>query len=210
MIRDAYLEAAEIAVTLLRDPAVATRWSEPSALADFSVGGLAAHLAVQVLRTDQVLAAPPPQEAPIDLWQHYRRSAWVTSGLDSDANVGIRESGEARAAEGPVAVADNAAEILQRVRELLAPAPADRVVALPWTGWSLTLDDFLLTRTMEIVVHSDDLAVSVGVETPAMPEAATAPVITLLAAVAAQRHGAYPLIRALSRAERAPETISAF
>ena len=209
-MRQAYLDAAEVALTLLRDPAVAERWSEPSALADFSVGGLAAHLAVQVLRTDQVLAAPPPQEAPIDVLEHYRRSAWVSTDLDSEANIGIREGGEALAAPGPVAVVDNTAQTLQRVRELLAPAPADRVVALPWTGWSLTLDDFLLTRTMEIVVHGDDLAVSVGVETPAMPAAATDPVIRLLAGVAAQRHGAYPLIRALSRAERAPETISAF
>jgi len=37
---------------------------------------------------------------------------------------------------------------------------------VPRQGWSLSLDDLLTTRTMEIAVHSDDLAVSVGVAAP--------------------------------------------
>jgi hypothetical protein len=41
MTRDAFLDSAEIAATLLRAPVLAHRWSTPSALADFSTGGLA-------------------------------------------------------------------------------------------------------------------------------------------------------------------------
>lgn len=63
---------------------------------------------------------------------------------------------------------------------------------------------------MELVVHLDDLAVRVGVPTPEVPAAATDAVIGLLAALAARRHGAVPVIRALTRAERAPESIAGF
>jgi hypothetical protein len=62
---------------------------------------------------------------------------------------------------------------------------------------------------MEICVHADDLAASVGLPTPEFPPGVTAPVVDLLAQLAAQRHGATAVIRALSRAERAPASIAA-
>jgi hypothetical protein len=49
--------------------------------------------------------------------------------------------------------------------------PADRVVLLPWGPWSLTLDDMLITRIMEIAVHGDDLAYTVGSLDLQLPEA---------------------------------------
>jgi Mycothiol maleylpyruvate isomerase N-terminal domain. len=209
MIRDAYLETAAVAVTLLREPVVAERWAEPSALAEFSVGGLAAHLASQVTRAGVPLEEPGAGD-PIDVLDHYRRSAWVDGDIHSEVNTGIRERSEGLAGSGPAAVADAADAALDRLRTVLPAEPADRVVHLLWAGWSLTLDDFLLTRTMEIVVHSDDLAVSVGLPTPELPTEATDATVRLLAAVAARRHGPIALVRALSRAERAPESITAF
>ena len=74
----------------------------------------------------------------------------------------------------------------------------------------MTLDDFLLTRLIELVVHSDDLAASVGLETPQLPADVVDPVVDLLARLAVHRHGPTAVIRTLSRAERAPATISAF
>jgi hypothetical protein len=54
-------------------------------------------------------------------------------------------------------------------------------------------------------------AVTVGGRaTPKVPAAATDAVIGLLAAVAARRHGPVSVIRALTRAERAPGSIAAF
>ena len=76
--------------------------------------------------------------------------------------------------------------------------------------WGLRLDDLLVTRMMEIAVHSDDLAVSVGIATPQLPAQVLDPVLKLLADLAVRRHGAVALLRALSRSERAPATISAF
>ena len=80
----------------------------------------------------------------------------------------------------------------------------------PAGPWALRLDDFLTTRMMEIAVHSDDLACSAGVPTPQLPDAVLDPVFALLSRLAARRHGAPALLRALTRAERAPATVAAF
>ena len=92
----------------------------------------------------------------------------------------------------------------------LADQPADRVVVIPWQGWALTLEDFLVTRMMEIAVHSDDLAASVGVEAPTLPPVVLEPVLALLTGLAVRRHGQAAVLRALSRSERAPHSIAAF
>ena len=208
--RQAYLVAASSAVDLLAEPAVARGWSEPSALAKLSVGGLAAHLGVQVLNVPLALDHDVPDEAPIGLLEHYARVAWLGADLDGDANSGIRAGSESQAAAGAVALVSQVREQVDHLRSRLAAEPPDRVVRLPWTGWSLSLDDLLVTRLMEIAVHSDDLAVSVGVEPPRLPDAVLDPVLDLLTRLSVRRHGATAVLRALSRAERAPTSIAAF
>jgi len=81
---------------------------------------------------------------------------------------------------------------------------------MPWWAWSLTFEDFLVTRMMEIVVHSDDLAVSLDREPPTWPAGVLEPVLSLLTGVAVMRHGQAAVVRTLSRAERAPGVIAAF
>ena len=83
------------------------------------------------------------------------------------------------------------------------------MVPLPWVRWSLTLDDLLITRMMEIAVHSDDLAASCAIATPDPP----ADVIDghrPAQPARAPRHGQAAVLRSLSRAERAPAHIAAF
>lgn len=210
MTTDAYLDAAEVALNLLRQPPVVAGWSQPSALPGFTIGGLAAHLAGQVTLAERVLRAEPPSEPAISLLNHYRRSPWAGAGRDSAANVAIRQLGQRHSEVGPERVSDATAAGLARLRDLLPGQPPERVVALPWTGWCLTLDDFLLTRIVELVVHSDDLAVSAKIATPQMPVAATGATIRVLTAVAEQRHGPTAVVRAFSRAERAPTSLSVF
>ena len=93
---------------------------------------------------------------------------------------------------------------------MLAARETHDPVLIPWHGWSLAAYDFLVTRMMEIVVHSDDLAASVGVETPEFPDDVVAPVLALLADVAVRRHGQAAVVRTLSRPQRAPRSVSAF
>ncbi|MEV4399553.1 maleylpyruvate isomerase N-terminal domain-containing protein [Nonomuraea sp. NPDC049607] len=209
-IRQSYLVAAASAMSLLRDPAVRAAWEKPSALTEFSVAGLAGHLAHQIVRVVDVLDTGEEPGEPIPLIEHYTRSPWVQAGLDHESNVSIRRGGQAAAADGHATLVDHTQALLDRLLVELPAEPADRVVRLPWAGWSLLLDDFLLTRVMELVVHSDDLAASVGIETPELPPAIIEPVVELLARLAVHRHGATAVIRTLSRAERAPATISAF
>jgi hypothetical protein len=54
-----------------------------------------------------------------------------------------------------------------------------------------------------------DLAASVGLPTPEFAGPAVETVIDVLSRLAVQRHGATAVVRALSRAERAPATIAA-
>jgi uncharacterized protein (TIGR03083 family) len=208
--RDDFLSTARSAADLLREPAVAAAWSGPSALPGFSVGGLAGHLAYQILAVPQALGGPAPRERTISLLEHYGRVRWIGAGIDDEINVRIRHGGEQAAAEGPAALAERVDSVVKELTDGLASA-ANRPVRIPlWGPWSLLLDDMLTTRMMELAVHSDDLAVSVGIATPTLPQGAVDTVIDLLSRLAVRRHGPTAVLRALSRAERAPTTIAAF
>ncbi|MFI5908192.1 maleylpyruvate isomerase N-terminal domain-containing protein [Dactylosporangium sp. NPDC051541] len=208
MIRHAFLATAATALTVLRDPALEDRWATPSALPDFTTAGLARHLANQVEHTATYLAAPPGPAA-IPVLEHFTRNAWVTSGADSPDNVDIRRRGEHAATSTSAAgLADVVAAALTELRAVLPAQPADRIVDLG--DWGLAVDDFLLTRLVELVVHVDDLAVSLDRPTPPIDPAAAAATIDLLSRVATWRHGPLPVIRALARHERSAGSIAAF
>jgi Mycothiol maleylpyruvate isomerase N-terminal domain len=209
-VRTAYADAAAAAVALLREPAVAAAWDQPSALPHWRVSGLAGHLARQVTTVPLVLGQPAGDQAPITLMDHYARVTWLGAGPEQEINVAIRRDSDQAAADGPAVLAARAAATLEALRRTLPAEPADRVVHLPWGPWSLSLNDFLITRMMEIAVHSDDLASSVGVPAAELPPAVTGPVLKLLSQLAVRRHGFPAVLRALSRAERAPATIAAF
>ncbi|WP_328889345.1 maleylpyruvate isomerase N-terminal domain-containing protein [Streptomyces sp. NBC_00316] len=208
-LKDAYLDTAAQAVTLLGAPEVAASWAKSSALAEMTVGGLAGHLAYQVFSVTSALQEPISKEAPIPLLEHYARAAWIDAPLDGEVNSGIRANGEDIASEGPQALLERARATLAEQKAALPPVRGDRVVFMPQTGWALSLDDFLVTRMMELAVHMDDLAVSVGIAAPELSATAFDPVLTLLAGLAARRHGQAALLRALARVERAPAAINA-
>jgi uncharacterized protein (TIGR03083 family) len=208
--RDDFLSVARSGAELLRAPAVAAAWSSPSALPKFSVGGLAGHLAYQILSAQQALTGPVPKVPTITLLEHYGRVQWIDAGLDDEINVRIRDGGDELAAEGPAALAARVDAAVEHLTDDLASA-ADRPVRIPlWGPWTMLLDDMLITRMMELAVHSDDLAVSVGIATPELPQSAVDTVIDLLSRLAVRRHGPTAVLRALSRAERAPDSIAAF
>jgi hypothetical protein len=205
----AYLDTADRAVALLAAPEVAASWEGPSALPGMTVGGLAGHLAYQILSVDPVLREPASQDLPIPLLEHYARAVWLGAPLDAEVNAGIRAKGEGIGSAGARALPAHTREALARQREGLPRLRGDQSVFMPQTGWALSLDDFLVTRMMELAVHMDDLAVSVGATGPELPDAAFDSVLTLLVRLSARRHGQAALLRALARAERAPSVVSA-
>jgi Mycothiol maleylpyruvate isomerase N-terminal domain len=208
-VRETYLRTAGIAVALLSSPEVAAAWSELSALDKMTVGAVAAHLARQIHSVPEVLAQQPGERV-IGVLDHYARSEWVGADLDAEVNQGTRRKAEVSAADGPAALASRTIGLLTQLHDVLAAEPGDRIVSLPWTSWSMTLDDFLVTRLVEIAVHTDDLACSVSLPTPALPERVTDLVLAVLCQLAGRRHGVTSVLRALARSERAPASIAAF
>ena len=209
-LRDAFLRAADHALALLSRDEVAAAWDRPSALAQWSVGGLAAHLADQVPIAVRLLTAEASELEPITVEAHYERAAWASASLDEEVNRGIRDRGEERACEGRDAVTRSVAEARVGLLAALAAAEHDRAVLIPWQGWALARDDFLTTRMLEVVVHGEDLAASVSIDAPPLPTDVLDPVLRLLGRLAVRRHGQAAVIAALSRSERAPRTVSAF
>jgi hypothetical protein len=205
----AFPVAARTAANLLRDPAVAACWTGPSALEDFRVSGLAGHLASQVGRVVDLVPGATPTGDAVDVLDHYLRVPWVDLDVQGEVNTNIRDEGERVAAVGPDALADQVDAATASLPDVLANVQPTDVVALPWTSWALTVDTLLLTRMLEIVIHSDDLAVSVGLPTPTFPPGVLRPVLGVLTDLAVERHGQEAVVRALSRAERAPRRINA-
>jgi Mycothiol maleylpyruvate isomerase N-terminal domain len=210
-----FLLAGSSALELVGRVEVLNRWSEPSALPEMSVGALAAHLGSQVLTVHAAVTQGNgvTQERPVPLLEHYQRVAWVRAPLDDPANVTIREGAEQAAGaghDGLVTAVQNALRDLTTAFSTTLPTGLPPAIRMPWWDWSLSFEDYLVTRVMEIVVHSDDLAVSVDVEPPGLPQSVLGPVLALLVGVSLQRHGQPAVVRALSRSERAPTSISAF
>jgi hypothetical protein len=204
--------SAGLACQLATRPEVAARWSDESACDGMTIGGLGHHLVAQVDIAVRLLGGTPSEQAPIPLLEHYRRAAWVHTPLDAEANTTVRESANAEAGSGFGGLEARVADGLAALPAALAGAEGREPdsVLIPWQGWALTAHDLMTTRLMELVVHSDDLAASIDVETPQFPDDVVAAVLALLTGVAVERHGQTALVRALARPQRAPGQVSAF
>ena len=81
--------------------------------------------------------------------------------------------------------------------------------SLAWLSELVDID-VSVDKLVELLVHSDDLAVSIGVPSPEFDEAPADLVVSVLARFARRRHGTAPVLRALARQERAYGSIAAF
>jgi hypothetical protein len=175
-----------------------------------TVGGLTHHLAAQATTAVGLLGSEPYAGEPIPVGQHYRQAPWANSSLDAEVNVSIREGSDRAAERGAAAVRSQLDDEIAQLAETVRGVDDDTAILIPWQGWALTAHDLAVTRLMEMVVHADDLAASVGLPTPAFPDEAVRLVVGLLAGVAVDRHGQVAVVRALSRPQRAPGSIAAF
>ncbi|MET9695612.1 sterol carrier family protein [Streptomyces sp. NPDC006529] len=151
--------------------------ARPAHLGTWTVGELAAHIAWIADSLAGGLARPPAPKAVL------------------------------RAAEWPFATAPLAGRIAQAAAETLGGAPlpelyeraADRMAAALaahrddrvldlWIG-AMTLGDFLVTRTVELVVHTDDLNRAAGLDIPVDRQALAACVRLLADALAEKAPG---------------------
>lgn len=196
-VRSPFLEAAATVPTVVE--AVAGAWDRPSALEGWTVGGLAGHFARGLGTVAGYLEAPPPSggtavDAP-GYFLHF-------DAEDPALNEGVLRRGIAAGATGPDAVAAAAREDLGVVREVVRDAAPDRQLAV-FGGLVMVLDEYLRTRLVELVVHLDDLEASVGRSLVDLPADAVEVALGVLVAMAERKHGPRPVIRALTRRERA-------
>ncbi|MFD3504962.1 maleylpyruvate isomerase N-terminal domain-containing protein [Streptomyces sp. NPDC058678] len=205
----AFLDTAAVTSRLLRSPVLAERWEQPSALAEFRVSALAGHLARALFNVERWLAELPPAGGrPIDAVAYFLSGAGPAPHLEDAVPRHIREVGEQEAAGGPAALAGEFDAARARLAAQLPAMPLDRPVGV--FAHVLPLDQCLLTRLVELVVHLDDLAVSLEEPTPSVPAQATDLVIACLTRIAVARHGVLPVMRTLARRERAIDPIAAF
>ena len=201
-IRTLFSETIDATSPLLAEPALVERFDGPSALAGFSVRGLAGHLLRAMTSVDGYLdRAEPAKGEPISAAEYYAAILAVDTDINSDLHRSVRQRGE-EAAAGPAeefAAGWNGTAARLRVR--LTGADPGRLVQV-YGDRVLTLDEYLVTRLIEVVVHGDDLAASLGVPAPPLPPAATGLAVATLVEVARLRHGDGAVLRALTRRER--------
>jgi len=210
-IRALFCDAADAVTPLLGDPALKERFEGPSALAEFSVRGLAGHLLRAMASLDGYLDRPPPDEvigsgeageaSGVSAAEYYAGVLAGQTDIDSDFHRSIRQRGVEAAPQTPGELPGAWDAMAARLRTRLAAEPADRRVRV-FGDLVLTLDQYVVTRLIELVVHVDDLAASLGVPAPPLPAEATEVVITTLVEVARIRHGDPAVVRALTRRER--------
>jgi hypothetical protein len=199
-VRTTFLECGRVSAGVLRLPGVEERWDEPSALEHFSVRGLAGHLVRATGSVEAYLDRGMPDAPPVSAAEYYA-AAVDSTDLQSELHVAIRGRGEEMAAEGYAALVAKLDAVIERLGARLADEPADRRMEV-YKGLVVTLDDYLVTRLVEQLVHCDDLAVTVGADTPAFPPAAVDLVFANLVEVARVRHGDLAVLRAFTRRER--------
>lgn len=199
-VRSTFLETGRVAADLLARPEVEAAWDSPSALPEFTVRGLAGHLLRATGSVAAYLDRPEPSGEPVSAAEYYAQAV-DEPDITSEIHRAIRQRGEDEAAGGFASVRDRSYELLETLRARLEAEPPDRKIRA-YKDLVLTIDEYLVTRLIELVVHVDDLSVSVGVEAPPLPPDATKLAIDALVDVARQKHGDLAVLRALTRRER--------
>ncbi|MEU9299192.1 sterol carrier family protein [Streptomyces sp. NPDC048269] len=137
--------------------------ARPSGLGDWSVADLAAHIAWIADSLAGGLARPPAVVAEITAVEW----PFATASLAGKISEAAREA----VSGAPLPeLFDRAAA---RLAEALAANPRGSRVLSLWVG-DMTLADFMVTRTVELVVHTDDLNRAAGLDIPVERQALAA------------------------------------
>jgi hypothetical protein len=200
MTVEAFLDAAGYAGDVLASPVVAAAWERQSALPRMTVGAVAGHMFLVVRRVDKHLDEPEVIETEADGPERYR---WLRvereADLDRAEHCVVRADGDHVAAWGWEAVETAYVERVSKLRARLAVRRPQNVAI----GTAvMDFDAYLATRIVELLVHADDLAVSVGMSPLELPADAATIAIEVLVNAARSIHGDVAILRALTRSER--------
>ncbi|MFD0147263.1 MULTISPECIES: maleylpyruvate isomerase family mycothiol-dependent enzyme [unclassified Streptomyces] len=125
----------------------------PTRLGEWTVRELAAHLTLAVGAVARALGEPEPARQEVALLDWPSATATAAARIDEDTRA-IDTADLAGLYERTAA----------RYEESIAGVPDDRLV--PMRFGAMRLADFLVTRTVELVVHTDDLNRATGLAVP--------------------------------------------
>lgn len=202
VVRRLVVEAVEAAAELMSRPSIGAAWDAPSALEGMTVGSLAAHLVRAAGATIAYLDRTPVDAQPED--DLLTPVTYFHAAVDSPIHDQVKQVSADESAIGHQATAAKCADLATELRRRLAHEPADRLVGA-LGGRMLTLDDFCRTRLIEVLLHLDDLAVSVGEPRPETDPLGVSIVIDIVGSIARHVHGDWKVVYALARSERVGE-----
>ena len=203
-----YLGAADWVIAVISLPEIGAAWKQPSSLANYSVGGVAAHVVQGALeRVVALLELPEPDGLPsVDIPAFFAPNRVEGPG-DDPVLVGLRRLSEVHALQGQEAVVRRSRVARDQLASVLPTTAVDRrmpLVRLP--DASSSAGDYLRTRVLELIVHGDDLVASIpGLLAPAPPSDAVGACLAVCLELARARVGDIDVLRAFTRVERAEE-----
>jgi uncharacterized protein (TIGR03083 family) len=198
-----FLSAGDWFLEIAGRDEVAAKWSDKSALSGYTIGGIVGHVGAAVAWLGPLLETAPSSDVPVmRLGDYYAPLVVRKPGdFDGELHTAARAQGERGSQRGP---SETVARLRTRIDSLRQQLEndIDRLVDLrPTLPGAIQLGDFLRTRVVELVVHGDDLGVSIGLNLSPPRDAAVIAIETLLA-TALKEHGDLEIIRALVRVER--------
>lgn len=150
-------------------------FERPTGCPPWTVRDLLAHVCLGAGRLLPMLGQPAAPRAEVDAAGYFGREKFA-SETDA-ARVGSAQKAAAQATSGH-ALAGELDRAWRTVNAALVGVPADRVVRTRH-GDAMTVDDFLVTRVVELGVHGLDLAAAVGRQ-PWLSDEAAAVIADLL------------------------------
>lgn len=196
----AFLAAARYAGDVLASPVLAAAWTRDSALPRMTVGAVAGHLFLVIRRVDKHLDAPEEIATGARAIANY---GWLRvqteEDLDRPDHQTVRADGDHVANWGWQAVAAAYAERVNKLDARLATGCPETVVL---ASGVMDFQAYLATRVVDVLVHADDLAASVGLTPSDLPADAATVAIELLVDAARSIHGDLEILRSLTRSER--------
>lgn len=163
----------------------AERLALPTRLGEWTVRELVAHLGMALTAVPRAVAEPAPsrQDVTVAEWP------FATSARSGDIDAVTRRL----AAEHPEPDA-YLAGVEESLRAVLTEHPGGRLLATD--AGALPLDDYLVTRAVELVVHTDDLTAAVaGLDVPYDRQALAAATRVLADALALKAPGGSTEVR---------------
>jgi hypothetical protein len=212
-VAQAFREAAEAFAEIVAQPEVGKAWEQPSALEGYSVGAIVGHVNAAIGWLGPLLDAPAqPDLRPTPRDEFLRFVHGLKIGPDGadrhPVHDVLRDQFERAARHGWESNRDKFRGLAVRLTARLEGESGNRLLDLrPTMPLVVRLGDWLPTRVLELVVHGDDLATTVGLDAPPLPEGAAGVAIDVMLAVARAVHGDLAVVRALARRERASTAV---